>query len=153
MNKTLIYAALTFILCVSHVATAFSQVKPETLVKERQSAMILMSKYFDNQLRPMARGTVPYDATIVERNAGYLDVLIKMPWEGFDPATKGIKSRSTPATFTDTAKFKDAQDRAQGEIAKLVAVSKGGTEAAVKSQIEGVNKACGSCHETFRERQ
>jgi cytochrome c556 len=38
-------------------------------------------------------------------------------------------------------------------VAKLVQVSKGGDEAAVKAQIGAVGKSCGGCHETFREKR
>ena len=82
-----------------------------------------------------------------------LDALDKMPWDGFNPNTKDVKSRALPAVFTDTAKFKEAQDRLQSEVAKLVAVSKNGDEAAVKLQLGATGKACDGCHENFRERQ
>jgi cytochrome c556 len=41
----------------------------------------------------------------------------------------------------------------QSEIAKLVAVSKGGDEAAVKAQLGATGKTCGGCHEDFREKK
>jgi cytochrome c556 len=130
----------------------FAQQKPEVLVKQRQSAMVLIGKYF-GPVRGMGQGKVPYDANVVTRNAGYIDVLSKMPWDGFTPATKDTKSAAMPAVFADTAKFKEAQDRFTGEVTKLVEVSKMGDEAAVKQQILAVDKACGGCHENFRERQ
>lgn len=76
-----------------------------------------------------------------------------MAWDGFAPSTKDVKSGVLPAVYTETAKFKEAQDRLQSEVAKLVAVSKSGDETAVKAQIGAVDKACGGCHETFREKQ
>ncbi|MBI3068341.1 MAG: cytochrome c [Betaproteobacteria bacterium] len=153
MNRKLLSAGLVFALGAGYALTASSQVKPETLVKERQAVMTLQGKYFDNSLRLMARGTLPYDASVVARNAVFLDALIKMPWDGFDPSTKDITSRAAPAVFTDTSKFKEARDLTQSEISKLVAISKGGDEAAVKAQINAVNKACGTCHESFRTRR
>jgi len=133
-------------------AAAQAQVKPEVLVKQRQSAMTLQAKYF-GPLNGMAQGKVPYNASVVARNAGYLEVLTKMPWDGFDPRTKGEKTAALPAVFTDTAKFKEAQERLQGEAAKLVSASKGGDEDAVKAQIRAVGKTCGGCHEDFREKK
>ena len=50
---------------------ALAQVKPEILVKQRQSAMTLIGKYF-GPLGGMAQGKVPFDAKIVQRNAEYL---------------------------------------------------------------------------------
>jgi cytochrome c556 len=150
--KKLLTVGLALILGAGYSLTASAQVKPETLVKQRQSAMTLQGKYW-GPLGGMAQGKVPYDANIVARNAGYLDALSKMPWDGFAPSTKDVKSAALPAVFTDTAKFKEAQDHLQSEVTKLVAVSKGGDEAAVKAQLGAVGKACGGCHESFREKQ
>ncbi len=133
-------------------ATAAAQAKPEQLVKQRQAAMTLQGKYF-GPLGAMAQGKAPYNAELVAHNAAFLDVLAKMPWDGFAPSTKDVKSAALPAVFTDTAKFKEAQERSQREISKLVAVSKSGDEAAVKAQLGAVGKSCGGCHENFREKQ
>ena len=152
MNKTFLWAGLAMLLGASYSLTAFSQARPEILVKQRQAAMTLQGKYW-GPLGGMAQGKVPYDAGVVARNAGYLDALGKMPWDGFNPSTKDVKSGALPAVYTDTAKFKEAQDHFQSEVSRLVAVSKGGDEAAVKAQLGAVGKSCGSCHESFREKQ
>ena len=133
-------------------ATAAAQAKPEQLVKQRQAAMTLQGKYF-GPLGAMAQGKAPYNAELVRQNAAFLEVLAKMPWDGFAASTKDVKSATLPAAYTDTAKFKEAQDRAQSEISKLVSVSKSGDEAAVKAQLGAVGKSCGGCHENFREKQ
>ncbi len=131
---------------------ALAQAKPETLVKQRQAAMTLQGKYFYS-IRPMAQGKLPYDAAVVARNAAYLDALTRMPWDGFNANTKDLKTGTLPAVYTDTAKFKESEDRLMAETAKLVALTKGSDEAAIKTQILVVDKVCGSCHESFRERQ
>jgi cytochrome c556 len=132
---------------------AYAQVKPETLVKQRQSAMVLQGKYF-YPIRAMAQGKAPYDANVVTRNVGYLEPLSRMAWDTFVPGTREAKSGTLPAAFTDAAKFKEAQDSFQAEVSKLSdMVKKGGNEAAVKSQITAVDKTCSSCHDNFRERQ
>ncbi|TAK65524.1 MAG: cytochrome c [Betaproteobacteria bacterium] len=133
-------------------ATAAAQAKPEQLVKQRQAAMTLQGKYF-GPLGAMAQGKAPYNAELVRQNAAFLEVLAKMPWDGFAASTKDVKSATLPAAYTDTAKFKEAQDRSQSEISKLVSVSKSGDEAAVKAQLGAVGKSCGGCHENFREKQ
>jgi cytochrome c556 len=152
MKMKLLLSGLALALGSGYTLTSFSQVKPEVLVKERQSVMTLQWKYFSSPYR-MAQGKVPYNAQVVARNAGYLDALSKMPWDGFIADTQGVKSRALPAIYSDPGKFKAAQDAFQSEVAKLVSVSKGGDEAAVKAQISAVDKACGSCHENFRQRQ
>lgn len=152
MKRKLVAAGLAIAVGAGVMLAAVAQVKPDILVKQRQAAMTLQGKYF-GPLGGMAQGRVPYNADIVRRNAAYLEVLTKLPWDGFDPSTRSEKSAALPAVFTDTAKFKEASDRLQDEVSKLVAVSKSGDEAAVKAQIGAVGKACGSCHESFREKR
>jgi cytochrome c556 len=151
MKKSLVAAGVA-VAVASGVALA--QVKPEILVKQRQAVMTLQGKYF-GPMAGMAQGKVPYDANVVQRNAGFLDNLSRMPWDGFDPSTKDVtvKTAALPAIWSDNAKFREAADRLQSETSKLYAVSRSGDEAAVKAQIGAVGKACGGCHESFRQKQ
>lgn len=128
---------------------ALAQAKPEVLVKQRQAAMTLMGKYF-GPMAAMAQGKTPYNAAVVQRNAGFLDNLSRMPWDGFDARTRGVKSRALPDVFEDASGFKKAANRLENEAAKLVSVSRGGDEAAVKAQIGAIGKSCGGCHDEFR---
>jgi cytochrome c556 len=98
----------------------------------------------------MMAGRVPFDAAVVARNAGYLDTLSKLAWDGFVPAASGEKSNALPEVYSDAAKFKQASDAFQADVAKLVAVSKGGSEADIKTAIGAVGKNCGGCHDAFR---
>lgn len=122
------------------------------LVGQRQAAMKLQGKYF-GPLAGMQQGKIPYNQQVVARNAGYLEVLSKMPWDGFTENTKGEKSAALPAVYTDTAKFKQAAERLESETAKLAQISKTGDEAAVKGQIQAVAKSCAACHDDFREKR
>ena len=131
---------------------AIAQVKPEILVKQRQAVMTLQGKYF-GPLAAMAQGKAPYNADVARRNAGFLDNLSRMPWDGFDPSTKDAKSNALPEVFTNQAKFREAASRLENETHKLYEVSQKGDEAAVKAQIGALGKACGGCHESFRQKQ
>src|SRR4051812_48303868 len=148
------YKALVSVAVAAAMASgaAIAQVKPEILVKQRQAVMTLQGKYF-GPMAAMAQGKVPYDAAAIQRNAGYLDNLSRMAWDGFTDNTKDVKSAALPAVFSDSAKFKEAASRLENEANKLYQVSRSGDEAAVKAQIGAVGKACGACHETFRAKQ
>ena len=152
MNKRHLTIGLALLLGAGVSLNVFAQAKPDVLVKQRQAAMTLQGKYF-GPLAGMAQGKVPYDLKIVQRNAGYLDVLSKLPWDGFNPNTKDEKTAALPAVFTDTAKFKEAEDRLESEVTKLVAAAKGADEAAIKTQIAAVGKTCAGCHDSFREKR
>ena len=150
MQKTVVAAAVVISLGVA-AGAAFAQVKPDVLVKQRQSAMTLIGKYF-GPLGGMAQGKVPFDAKIVQRNAEYLGALSQMPWDGFDASTQSVKSRALPALWEQPGKVKEAVERFTSEVSKLQQVSKGGDEGAIKAQIGAVGKACANCHDNFREK-
>jgi cytochrome c556 len=151
MNQRIFSIGLALLLGAGYSLTAFSQAKPDVLVKQRQAAMTLQGKYF-GPMAGMAQGKVPFNATVIARNAGYLEVLSKLAWDGFDPSTTGEKSRALPEIYSDAGKFKATQDSFQSNAAKLVAASKGGDEAAIKAAIGAVGKDCGSCHDNFRQK-
>ena len=149
MRNRLFAISAAVVLGTAFAQGALAQAKPDVLVKQRQAAMTLIGKYF-GPLGGMAQGRVPYDAAVVQRNAGFVDNLSRMPWDGFDPSTKGEKSRALPALFDNPAKVKEAVSRFENEAAKLAALSRTGDEAAVKAQIGAVGKTCGACHDDFR---
>ena len=152
MNRKLVAAGLALALGAGVALSASAQVKPEILVKQRQAVMTLQAKYF-GPLAGMAQGRVPYNAQVVARNAAYLEVLSKMPWDGFAASTEGTKSHALPAIWKDAAKFKAAQEHLESEIGKLAEATKGGNEATIKAAIGAVSKACSGCHEHFREKE
>jgi len=144
-------AALVALALGAATGTVLAQQKPEILVKQRQAVMTLQGKYI-GPLAGMASGKVPYNAEIARRNAGFLDNLSRMPWDGFDPATKDVKSNALPAVFNDQQKFREAASRLENEANKLYEVSRSGDENAVKSQVGAVLKACNGCHDNFRQK-
>ena len=150
MKRSGLAAVVSLALGLS-AGAAFAQQKPEVMVKQRQAVMTLQGKYF-GPMAGMAQGKVPYNADVVKRNSAFLDNLSRMAWDGFDPSTKDVKSNALPAVFNDTAKFKEAQSRLENETHKLYEVSQQGDEAAVKAQIGAVGKACGGCHDNFRQK-
>ena len=149
MKKTLLSAALAVALGgVAGLAAA--QAKPEQLVKQRQSAMTLIAKYW-GPIAGMASGKVsPYNADVISRNATYLENLAQMPWDGFHENTKGEKSRALPEIWSQRAKFDELATRLQTETAKLGELGRAKNEAGVKQQYAAVGKVCGACHEGFR---
>ena len=151
MKRKLLAAVLLASGAALVLQEAMAQAKPEVLVKQRKAAMTLQGKYI-GPLVAMAQGKAPYDAGVVQRNASYLETLSKMPWDGFDPSTKGEKSAALPAVWEKPGEFKQAAERFENEAAKLAQLSKGGDEGAVKAQIGAVGKACGGCHDNFREK-
>ena len=149
MKKSLVAAAIAVVIG-SLGGAAFAQMKPDVLVKQRQSAMTLIGKYW-GPIAGMASGKVsPYNADVVSRNATYLENLAQMPWDGFHDSTKGEKSRALPEVWSQKAKFDELAQRLQSETSKLGEMARAKDEAGVKQQYAAVGKVCGACHEGFR---
>ena len=151
MRNKLFAAGVAAILGVGVAQGVHAQTKPDVLVKQRQAVMTLQGKYF-GPLFGVAQGRVPFNAATVQRNAGLLDNLSRMAWDGFEPSTKGEKSRALPAIYNSKDKFMQYATQLENETSKLVTVSRGGDEAAVKAQIGAVGKVCGACHDDFRSK-
>ena len=150
MNSKLVVAALSLVFGASWSLQAGAQVKPETLVKQRQAAMTLQGKYF-GPIGAMVQGKVPYDAAIVTRNAGYLEALAKMPWDGFQASTAEVKDTDAkPEIYKEADKFRSDAQKLETESAKLAAAARSGDQNAVKAAFGEVGKACKSCHDDFR---
>ena len=149
MKKNLVAVAVALSLG-SLAGAAFAQAKPDVLVKQRQSAMTLIGKYW-GPIAGMASGKVsPYNADVVARNATYLENLAQMPWDGFHDSTKDEKSRALPEVYSQKAKVDELSQRLQSETAKLGQLARAKDEAGVKQQYAAVGKVCGACHEGFR---
>ena len=150
MTKSLVAAALAVTLG-SLAGFAAAQVKPEIMVKQRQSAMALIGKYW-GPIAGMASGKVsPYNADVISRNATYPENLAQMPWDGFHESTKDEKNtKALPEVWSQKAKFDELAQRLQTETAKLGEVARKKDEAGVKQQYAAVGKVCGGCHESFR---
>ena len=151
MKSSILATGVALALSAGVSTTAFAQAKPDVLVKQRQAAMTLQGKYL-GPIGAMLKGSAPYNADIVARNATFLENLARMPWDGFDPSTQGEKSRAKPEVYKDAAKFKAAAEALEETTSKLGAAARAKDEAGVKASFGAVAKACGSCHDNFREK-
>jgi len=152
MKTSFLATGLALALGAGVATTTLAQVKPEVQVKQRQAAMTLLGKYL-GPIGGMMKGAVPYNADVVAVNATYLENLARMPWDGFQQGTSGVKSAAKPEIYTDAAKFKAAADRLEEETAKLGAAARAKNEAGVRASFGGVAKSCGGCHDVFRVKQ
>ena len=149
MKRSFLLSGVALALGVGAVTTAFAQAKPEVLLKQRQAAMTLQSKYL-GPIGGMLKGNIPYNADTVALNATFLENLARMPWDGFQPSTSGVKSDAKPEVYSDTAKFRAAADRLEAATVKLGAVARAKDQAGVKAAFGDVAKSCGGCHDSFR---
>ena len=132
--------------------TAHAQfAKPEEAVKYRQSALSLMGTHF-SRIGAVVRGAAPFDAQQVQDNAALVQTMSVLPWQGFVAGTdKGVPTRAKPEIWSDSAKFKTAQDNMIKAVAKLSAASKSGNLDQVKAAFGDAGRTCKACHDDFRK--
>ncbi len=149
MKRKMLMAALALAVGAGASFQASAQVKPEVLVKQRQAAMTLQGKYF-GPIGAMVQGKAPWDAAVVARNAAYLEVLAKMPWDGFQASTADLKSDAKPEIYKEMDKFKSIYEKFEADAVKLAAAAKSGDQGAVKAAFGEVGKSCKGCHDDYK---
>ncbi len=124
--------------------------KPEDAVKYRKAAFTVMASHF-GRVGAMANGRVPFDAKAVEANLAVVDELHKLPFATFTADTEKVEgSKAKPDVWKETAKFKEAQDKFQAEVPKLLAAGKTGNLDQVKAAFAAVGGSCKACHDAFQ---
>jgi cytochrome c556 len=63
-----------------------------------------------------------------------------------------VKSAALPGIWTSQADFKGKADALVKAANDLNAAAKGGNEAATRAAAGAVGKACGSCHDNYRQK-
>ena len=124
--------------------------KPEDAIKYRKASFTVMAAHF-GRLGAMAQGRVPFDAKVAADNADVLATVAKLPWAAFGEGTDKGETRAKPEIWKESAKFKDAADKNQAEIAKLVAAAKTGNLDNLKAAFGSAAPTCKACHDNFRK--
>ena len=144
----------SFILASAAVALALPAqaqfAKPEDAIKYRQSALTVMGAHF-GRVAGMANGRIPFDAKVAADNAAIAESMSKLPWAGFVPGSDSGNTKAKPEIWTDNAKFKEASEKMQGEMVKLVAATKTGNLDTIKTAVGATGGACKACHDNFRK--
>ena len=100
--------------------------RPDDAVKYRQSALFMMGQHF-GRVGAMANGRVPFDAAIAQKEMDVVMALAPLPWAGFTPETRDIRSRAQPNVWTEKAKFDEAGQNALKSLTALDAATKTGS--------------------------
>jgi len=147
-------AIASFVLAAAAVtlaAPASAQfAKPEDAVKYRKSAMTIMATHF-GRVAAMANGRFPFDAKVAADNAAVAESMSKLPWAAFVEGSDKGDTRAKPEIWSDAAKFKDANEKLQGEMTKLSAAAKTGNLDSIKAAVGAVGGSCKACHDAFQK--
>ena len=124
--------------------------KAEDAIKYRKATMTLQGTHF-GRVAAMASGRVPFDAKVAADNAAVAETISKLPWAAFvDGSDKG-DTKAKPEIWSDAAKFKETNDKFQGEMTKLAVAAKTGNLDSIKAAVGAVGGSCKACHDAFRK--
>ena len=149
MKKLLILVtSMASIMMALPAAAQFA--KPEDAIKYRKASFTVMSTHF-GRVGAMAAGRVPYDAKAAAENADIAAAMSKLPWAAFTEGTDKGETRAKPEIWKDSAKFKEAADKMQAELAKVAVAAKAGNVDALKTAFGPAAASCKGCHDNFRK--
>ncbi len=124
--------------------------KPEDAIKYRKASYTLMAAHF-GRLGAMAQGKATFDAKLAAENADVLAVVSKLPYAAFVEGSDKGETRAKPEIWKESAKFKEAADKNQAEVAKLVTAAKTGNLDNLKAAFGSAAPTCKACHDSFRK--
>ena len=138
------------------LALAQDQEKLQKAVEARQGLMKLIV-WEAGPLFAMAKGDLAYDAATAEANAQDLHTLTKYGADAlFLPGTSNQelagKTLALPSIWEDRDKFVHNFDALREQTANVAAEAGKGQEQLTAAVAE-LGKACGNCHENFRQKQ
>ena len=147
---------MTWILAVAVsgllVGAAFAQfAKTEDAIKYRQSAMFMIGQHF-TRMGAVVKGDVPYNKEVFEKNAVLVESLYRLPLEAFMAPGSDKGSGMKAEALTQKDKFTQMHTATEAELAKLVAVAKGGDLNVIKPQFGEAGASCKACHDAFRNK-
>lgn len=151
-KKVIAACALVFATTSVIAAPATSEKHANKANEIRQSVFSLLAVNM-GPLGGMAKGKVPFDAKVVEKNAVRMNqfALMIADYTSTDTRAYKVDTASLPGVWADREVFEKKIDDLIVASEKLVKVSTSGDESAIKAAIGGVGKTCGSCHDDFKE--
>ena len=124
--------------------------KQEDAIKYRKNSLFVMQQHWA-RVGAMATGKVPFDAKQAQDNMEVVSSLAKLPWAAFGEGTDKGDTRAKPEIWKESAKFKDAADKFQVEVAKVNAAAKTGNIDSLKTAFASASGSCKACHDNFRK--
>jgi len=125
--------------------------KAEDAIKYRKNALYVMDVQY-NQLKAMAQGKISYDAKSAMDAAIVVEVLAKLPWAAFGEGTDKGETKAKPEIWTESGKFRDAQEKFITEATKLATSAKTGKLEDLKVAVNATNETCKNCHSNFKSK-
>ncbi len=154
MNKKLVSVTLGIVaLSVATIATA--QMKPEDMIKFRQSGFTFMAWNMGKIKAQVVDGAVPYNQNQVAAAASAIAAVANsgigtLFAPGTEQGTGWKATRVKPEFFSEPEEVRKLASDWVEQANKLAEVAAAGNQDAIKAQFGEVGKACKACHDKYR---
>ena len=157
--KIITTSALTIAVLASLTFAVTSTANPATSEKHAAKATELRQSVFKlirsnmGTFGAMAKGKIPLNADIVEKNATRINQLSLMiaDYSRTDTSKFNVKTEALPKIWQEPEHYSQNIDRLTVASEALILASQSNDEAAIKKAIGGVGKTCGGCHDDFKK--
>ena len=161
MNR-LVKSSLIALCAIAPVSAALAQdsgpptpeQQAEQAVLTRQGLLKVMGFYMA-PLGGMLKNKVPFDATAAGKDGANIAALGAMIPDVFVFDTRkatSVKTKAQDGIWTNAADFKSKADDLVKAATALVEASKSGDKGATLKAGGAVGKACGACHDNYRNK-
>jgi len=123
--------------------------RPEDAVKYRQGALFVLSQHF-TRIGAMASGRIPFDGKAALEHAEVVASLSRLPMDGFAGGPDRISAKARPEIWTESARFKEHNDKFVAETSRLLAAAKTNNLDALKAAFAATANTCKGCHDAYR---
>ena len=124
--------------------------KIEQAIKHRKAAFTLMATYV-NRMVQTVDGHRPFDAKQMAEDAKAVELLSKLPWEGFVEGSERGDTRAKDDIWFEDEKFKRYAHDLQAKSAGVTTAAASGDLRRFKAAVGQMRDACNTCHKAFRK--
>jgi cytochrome c556 len=133
-------------------STSWADERTQKAIDARQGLLKVVAQYF-GPIVGMARGQIPYDPALIEKNAGKVAQLAPMIPDLFamDTSASGLTSDAKAGIWADYADFSAKAATTTERANALVAATAEGQGATMKA-FGALGASCKNCHESYRQK-
>lgn len=144
---------------VSLLAATTSMAQPASSEKHATQATELRQSVFKllgsnmGPLGAMAKGKIPLNADVVEKNAIRINQLSLMiaDYTRVDTSKFDVDTEALDKIWQEPKHFGESIDKLTKASATLIVAAKSNDEGSIKKAIGGVGQTCGGCHDDYKE--
>ncbi len=124
--------------------------KIEQAIKHRKAAFTLMATYV-NRMVQTVDGHRPFDAKQMAQDAKAVELLSKLPWEGFVEGSERGDTRAKDDIWFEDEKFKRYATDLQVKTIAVSSAAESGDLKRFGAAVGQMREACNTCHKAFRK--